>query len=104
MFRDMSVLDTGAEAKPYSHHYILVHMNAASGGSTDEEVSGEVRLSGGGRPATDGQALARRVRADRRNRLGQGPLPRGYVRPARVGDCWGGRTQHSWRSPRAELR
>ena len=29
-----SPLDTGAEAKAYADHYILVHMNEASGGQT----------------------------------------------------------------------
>jgi hypothetical protein len=35
-----SKMDTGAEAKAYADHYILVHMNKASGGKTYEEVSG----------------------------------------------------------------
>jgi hypothetical protein len=34
-------LTTGAQAKAYADHYILVHMNKASGGKTYEEVSGE---------------------------------------------------------------
>jgi hypothetical protein len=34
-------LTTGAQAKAYADHYILVHMNEASGGKTYEEVSGE---------------------------------------------------------------
>jgi hypothetical protein len=32
---------TGDQAKAYADHYILVHMNKASGGRTYEEVSGE---------------------------------------------------------------
>src|SRR5690349_7057547 len=36
-----SVLDTGPEAQAYADHYILVHMNAASGGRTYGDVSGE---------------------------------------------------------------
>ena|SRR5689334_8738462 len=34
-------MTTGAQAKAYADHYILVHMNKASGGKTYEEVSGE---------------------------------------------------------------
>ncbi len=34
-------LTTGAQAKAFADHYILVHMNASSGGRTYEEVSGE---------------------------------------------------------------
>ena len=34
-------LTTGAQAKAYADHYILVHMNKASAGKTYEEVSGE---------------------------------------------------------------
>jgi len=34
-------MTTGAQAKAFADHYILVHMNAASGGRTYEEVSGE---------------------------------------------------------------
>jgi hypothetical protein len=36
-----SVLDTGPEAKAFADHYILVHMNEASGNQTYEEVSGQ---------------------------------------------------------------
>jgi hypothetical protein len=36
-----SPMDTGPEAKAYADHYILAHMNKASGGKTYEEVSGE---------------------------------------------------------------
>ncbi|GAB3442979.1 hypothetical protein GCM10027517_20800 [Phycicoccus ginsengisoli] len=34
-------MTTGAQAKAYADHYILVHMNKASQGKTYEEVSGE---------------------------------------------------------------
>ena len=34
-------MTTGDQAKAFADHYILVHMNAASGGRTYEEVSGE---------------------------------------------------------------
>lgn len=35
-----SPMDTGPEARAYADHYILAHMNSASGGKTYEEVSG----------------------------------------------------------------
>ena len=34
-------MTTGDQAKAYADHYILVHMNASSGGKTYSEVSGE---------------------------------------------------------------
>lgn len=34
-------MTTGAQAKAYADHYILVHMNKSSAGKTYEEVSGE---------------------------------------------------------------
>src|SRR5512139_1983655 len=34
-------METGDQAKAYADHYILVHMNAASGGKTYSEVSGQ---------------------------------------------------------------
>jgi hypothetical protein len=50
---------TGAQAKAYANHYILVHMNAASGGKTYEEVSGEfVQLSDAAKASPEGQKLA----------------------------------------------
>jgi hypothetical protein len=53
-----SVLDTGAEAKAFADHYILVHMNAASGGRTYEEVSGEfLGLSDEAKASAEGQEL-----------------------------------------------
>jgi hypothetical protein len=54
-----SPLDTGPEAKAFSDHYILVHMNESSGGRTYEEVSGEfIGLSDADKASPDGQALA----------------------------------------------
>jgi hypothetical protein len=53
-----SPLDTGPEAKAFSDHYILVHMNAASGGRTYEDVSGEyIRLTDEQKASEEGQAL-----------------------------------------------
>ncbi|MEZ0580284.1 hypothetical protein [Nocardioides sp. MH1] len=53
-----STLDTGAEAKAFADHYILVHMNAASDGRTYEEVSGQyIALSDADKATPDGQAL-----------------------------------------------
>lgn len=34
-------METGDQAKAYADHYILVHMNASSGGKTYSEISGE---------------------------------------------------------------
>jgi hypothetical protein len=54
-----SVLDTGPEAKAFADHYILVHMNAASGGKTYEEVSGTfVQMSDAEKASPEGQKLA----------------------------------------------
>ena len=53
-----SVLDTGPEAKAFANHYILVHMNEASGGQTYEEVSGKfIQLSDAQKASPDGQKL-----------------------------------------------
>jgi len=53
-----SKLDTGPEAKAFSDHYILVHMNASSDGRTYEEVSGEfIQLSPEEKASEEGQAL-----------------------------------------------
>ncbi|MEO6509935.1 MAG: hypothetical protein ABIO16_03015, partial [Nocardioides sp.] len=53
-----SPMDTGPEAKAFADHYILVHMNEASGGKTYEEVSGEfIALSDADKASPDGQAL-----------------------------------------------
>jgi hypothetical protein len=54
-----SPLDTGAEAKAYADHYILVHMNEASDGRTYSEVSGEyVTMTPEQQASDEGQALA----------------------------------------------
>jgi hypothetical protein len=51
-------LTTGAQAKAFADHYILVHMNAASGGKTYEEVSGEfLALSPEEKATPEGQQL-----------------------------------------------
>ena len=52
-------LTTGPQAKAFADHYILVHMNAASGGKTYEEVSGEyLQLSDAEKASADGQKMA----------------------------------------------
>jgi len=54
-----SQLDTGPEAKAFANHYILVHMNEASGNRTYEDVSGEyISMSDEQKASADGQALA----------------------------------------------
>ncbi len=53
-----SLLDTGPEAKAFADHYILVHMNEASGNKTYEEVSGQyIQLSDADKASPDGVAL-----------------------------------------------
>lgn len=53
-----STMNTGAEAKAFADHYILVHMNEASKGQTYEEVSGQfVQLSDEQKATAEGQAL-----------------------------------------------
>jgi len=53
-----SPMDTGPEAKAFADHYILAHMNEASGGQTYEEVSGQfLALSDQAKASKDGQAL-----------------------------------------------
>jgi hypothetical protein len=53
-----SALDTGAEAKAFADHSILVHMNAASDGRTYEEVSGQfVSMTDEQKASAEGQAL-----------------------------------------------
>ena len=48
----------GPEAKAFADHYILAHMNEASGGQTYEEVSGQfLALSDQAKASQDGQAL-----------------------------------------------
>jgi len=50
---------TGPQAKAFADHYILVHMNAASGGKTYEDVSGEyIALSDAAKASPDGQKMA----------------------------------------------
>lgn len=54
-----SQLDTGPEAKAFADHYILVHMNEASGNRTYEDVSGEyITMSDEQKASEEGQALA----------------------------------------------
>ena len=54
-----SPLDTGPEARAFADHYILVHMNEASGDRTYEEVSGEfISMSDEQKASEEGQALA----------------------------------------------
>jgi hypothetical protein len=53
-----SPMDTGPEAKAYANHYILVHMNAASGGKTYSQVSGEyVTMTPEQQASPEGQKL-----------------------------------------------
>src|SRR4051794_5108680 len=53
-----SKLDTGPEAKAFADHYILVHMNEASGGQTYEQVSGQyIAMTDEQKASADGQAL-----------------------------------------------
>jgi hypothetical protein len=53
-----SVMDTGAEAKAYANHYILVHMNEASQGQTYSEISGQyVAMTDAQKASPDGVAL-----------------------------------------------
>jgi len=49
---------TGPQAKAFADHYILVHMNAASGGKTYEQISGEyIGLSDAAKASPEGQQL-----------------------------------------------
>jgi hypothetical protein len=51
-------LTTGPQAKAFADHYILVHMNAASGGKTYEQVSGEfIQLSDAEKASPAGQQM-----------------------------------------------
>jgi hypothetical protein len=53
-----SPLDTGPEARAYADHYILVHMNEASGGQTYSEISGQfVQMTPEQQASEEGQAL-----------------------------------------------
>jgi hypothetical protein len=50
---------TGPQAKAFADNYILVHMNAASGNRTYEEVSGEfIAMSDEQKASAEGQELA----------------------------------------------
>lgn len=51
-------MTTGPQAKAFADNYILVHMNAASGNRTYEEVSGEfISMTDAQKASPDGQAL-----------------------------------------------
>lgn len=51
-------MTTGNQARAFADHYILVHMNAAGGGKTYEEVSSEyIALSDAQKASPDGQKL-----------------------------------------------
>jgi hypothetical protein len=52
-------MTNGKQAKAFADQYILVHMNAAGGGKTYEEVSGEyIQLSDAEKASPEGQKLA----------------------------------------------
>lgn len=52
-------MTTGPQAKAFADHYILVHMNAAGGGKTYEEVSGEfLALTDAQKASPEGQQMA----------------------------------------------
>jgi hypothetical protein len=54
-----SPLDTGPEAKAFANHYILVHMNEASGNRTYSEVSGQyISMTPAQQASPKGQELA----------------------------------------------
>ena len=54
-----SPLDTGPEAKAFADHYILVHMNEASGNRTYSDVSGEyISMTPAQQASPKGQELA----------------------------------------------
>jgi hypothetical protein len=51
-------MTTGPQARAFADHYILVHMNEASGNRTYEDVSGEyIAMSDAQKASPDGQAL-----------------------------------------------
>lgn len=78
-------LSTGPEARAFADHYILGHMNAAGGGKTYEEVSGEYLAMAAANPKlADGTASADDVKAynalgDLRNTLFMGNSLRGML-------------------------
>jgi hypothetical protein len=52
-------MTTGPQARAFADQYILVHMNAAGGGKTYEEVSGEfIQLSDAEKASPEGQKMA----------------------------------------------
>ncbi|WP_344127380.1 hypothetical protein [Luedemannella flava] len=54
-----SPMDTGPEARAYADHYILAHLNKASGGKTYEEVSGAyLKMTPEQKASPEGQAAA----------------------------------------------
>ena len=54
-----SPMDTGPEAKAYADHYILAHLNAASGGKSYSEVSGAyVAMTPAQKASPEGQVLS----------------------------------------------
>ncbi len=53
-----TALDSGPKAEAYANHYILEHMNAASGNKTYNEISGQyTKLSDADKATADGQKL-----------------------------------------------
>ena len=53
-----SALDTGAEAKAFADHYILVHMNEASDGQSYNDISGQyLGMTDEQKASAEGQAL-----------------------------------------------
>lgn len=70
-----SPLDTGPEAKAYADHYILAHMNEASGGKSYSEISNQLMgMSAEEQASEDGQQLAAL-----KNTLFQGNTLRGLL-------------------------
>lgn len=69
-------LETGAQAKAYADHYILVHMNAQSGGKTYSQISGQyMKLASD--PAADKAEVAKL--GDLRQTLFMGNTLRGML-------------------------
>jgi hypothetical protein len=70
-----SPMDTGPEARAYADHYILVHMNEASGGKTYSQISGQyVAMTAEQKASPAGLALGAL-----RNTLFQGSTLRGLL-------------------------
>jgi hypothetical protein len=54
-----SPMDTGPEAKAYANHYILAHLNAASGGKSYSQISGQyVAMTPAEKASPEGQQLS----------------------------------------------